>query len=141
MPELPEVETIVRKLQQVLPGKAISEVFVFHPKTFVGEASLLPKLEVAQVMRRAKIIRIQLSNGFNLIIHLKMTGQLIYVDQGRRLGGGHPTTDWVNDLPSKHTRFSLVFRDRSTLFFNDQRLFGCEAGFDQEVASSLLGAR
>lgn len=124
MPELPEVETIVRKLQTVLPRKIIHEVHVLHPKSFSGDPNSLIGLKILKVTRRAKIIRISLTQNFNVLIHLKMTGQLIFTDSDKRIGGGHPTEDWVHQLPSKHTRIDLVFTDGSQLFFNDQRLFG-----------------
>jgi formamidopyrimidine-DNA glycosylase len=65
-----------------------------------------------------------------LLVHLKMTGQLINssgTDQqrgGGRIVGGHPTADWVGSLPSKHTRATISFQDGSRLYFNDQRKFG-----------------
>jgi formamidopyrimidine-DNA glycosylase len=58
-----------------------------------------------------------------------MTGQLILEQESRgageqeRIVGGHPTLDFVGELPSKHTRVIFYF-DRGTLYFNDQRLFG-----------------
>ena len=66
-----------------------------------------------------------------------MTGQLIFVDkEGQRFGGGHPTADWVNDLPSKHTRVIFDLQDRqkksSQLFFNDMRVFGWLKVKDQD---------
>ncbi len=133
MPELPEVETIVRKLKAVLPGKKITAVCLFHPKTWQGlPTSQVIGRQVESVTRRAKIIQIFLVSApdepadepVQLLVHLKMTGQLIYVDPRQRLGGGHPTADWVSDLPSKHTRVGLDFTDNAHLFFNDQRLFG-----------------
>lgn len=124
MPELPEVETIVRKLNEVLPGKILQEVTQLHPKSFIGDPQALVGQQITQVTRRAKIIHIHFQNELSLLIHLKMTGQLIYVDEKVRLGGGHPTADWVDHLPSKHTRTILRFTDDSKLFFNDQRLFG-----------------
>ncbi|HYD35640.1 MAG TPA: bifunctional DNA-formamidopyrimidine glycosylase/DNA-(apurinic or apyrimidinic site) lyase [Vitreimonas sp.] len=124
MPELPEVETIVRKLQQLLPGKHIVQVEKFHPKSFQGEHSMIEGAEIQQVSRRAKVINIHLNQNRHLLVHLKMTGQLIYLDDTVRVGGGHPTADWVQALPSKHTRVALSFADHSKLFFNDQRLFG-----------------
>jgi formamidopyrimidine-DNA glycosylase len=42
----------------------------------------------------------------------------------KRIVGGHPTADWVNELPSKHTRVVVFFTDGSTLYFNDMRVFG-----------------
>ncbi len=134
MPELPEVETIVKKLDAVLPGRVIGRVKQYHAKSFMGDSQSLLGLEILKVTRRAKIIRIQLSNQLNLLIHLKMTGQLIYIDDQLRVGGGHPTADWVNELPSKHTRVEIEFKDGSKLFFNDQRLFGwLKVQTDQEV--------
>jgi formamidopyrimidine-DNA glycosylase len=55
-----------------------------------------------------------------------MTGQLIYLDKSKnkKITGGHPTLDWINKLPSKHTRVSITFDDNSKLFFNDIRVFG-----------------
>jgi formamidopyrimidine-DNA glycosylase len=53
-----------------------------------------------------------------------MTGQLIYVDGETRVAGGHPSLDWIADLPNKHTRVEIQFKDKSTLFFNDMRVFG-----------------
>lgn len=134
MPELPEVETIVRKLQIVLPGKVLSNVVKLHQKSLIGDKEALIGLEIEAVTRRAKIIRIQLTHNLNLLIHLKMTGQLIYVDDHQRMGGGHPTEDWIHQLPSKHTRVQLDLADGSQLFFNDQRLFGwLKIQTDQEV--------
>jgi formamidopyrimidine-DNA glycosylase len=124
MPELPEVETIVRKLQNVLPGKEISQVQILHAKSWHGESALILNQPIQAVTRRAKIIRVHFPLGKNVIIHLKMTGQIIYTDGQVRLGGGHPTADWVNELPSSHTRVVVTFADKSKLFFNDQRLFG-----------------
>lgn len=132
MPELPEVESLRRNLAQVLPQKKIVNLAVLRDKSFqdfFGQEKLIVGHEFMQVGRRAKILDIELSNQQHLLIHLKMTGQLIFVDpSGERLGGGHPTADWVNQLPSKHTRvvFDLIDQDNrpSQLFFNDMRVFG-----------------
>jgi len=53
-----------------------------------------------------------------------MTGQLIYQDKSQRLGGGHPTADWIETLPSTHTRIVFKLNNESTLYFNDMRVFG-----------------
>ena len=124
MPELPEVETVRRRLQEILPGKIIKAIKVLHGKSFRGREKDLLGQEVQDVTRKAKIIRIHLPNNQNLLTHLKMTGQLIFVDDETRVGGGHPTADWVKDLPSSHTRLIYDFNDGSKLYFNDQRIFG-----------------
>lgn len=129
MPELPEVETIVKRLNKVLSGKTIVDVSVLKQKSFQGDSSKVVNLPITGVSRRAKLIRFHLPNNLNLLAHLKMTGQFILVDSvGSRLGGGHPTADWVQELPSKHTRvvFALNDPNKAThrLFFNDMRIFG-----------------
>lgn len=142
MPELPEVETIVRQLQRVLLGKVIEKVEVRGEKFFEGSPTSLKLCGVKKVGRKQKIIAITLSPSSHrwvslkkgeskekvLLVHLKMTGQLIYEprikNQELKVVGGHPTADWVSDLPSKHTRVIISFTDGSKLFFNDQRKFG-----------------
>lgn len=124
MPELPEVETIVRKLRPVLIGQKVSRVQVFNEKTFVGLPHLLDGVEVAGVSRRAKIIEIHLKNGLVLLTHLKMTGQYLFVAEDKLLAGGHPTADWREQLPGKHTRVEIDFVGGAKLFFNDMRKFG-----------------
>ncbi|MFZ1721556.1 MAG: DNA-formamidopyrimidine glycosylase family protein, partial [Microgenomates group bacterium] len=124
MPELPEVETIAQRLGTVLPQKSLTSIIVLHPKSFIGEVEQLSGLTVSRVLRKAKILQIYLSDNTYLLIHLKMTGQLIYIDDKVKLGGGHPTADWTRDLPSNHTRVIVSFQDGSNLYFNDQRIFG-----------------
>jgi len=128
MPELPEVESIRHKLNAVLVDHQIQRVEVLREKSFLTfsacSADILNKT-VVKVKRRAKILQIVLSESRDLLIHLKMTGQLIFVNNnGQRVGGGHPSADWVNDLPAKHTRVIFTFTDGSRLFFNDMRVFG-----------------
>lgn len=124
MPELPEVETIARRLKDRVIGKTITDLEVLREKSFQGQQSLIIRQQITGVSRRAKIIRIQLSNALNILVHLKMTGQLIYVDDNHRVGGGHPTADWTNELPAKHTRVVLDLSDNAILYFNDMRVFG-----------------
>lgn len=124
MPELPEVETIKRRLNEVIPGKQIAKVIVLKDKSFVGNPEVLVGKTIYQVTRRAKILHFHLDDDLHLLTHLKMTGQLIYVDGDQRIGGGHPTADWINQLPGAHTRIQYRFADGSQLFFNDLRIFG-----------------
>lgn len=125
MPELPEVETIRRRLAERIVGKTIREVSILRDKSFQGNPSKLAGETIRAVDRQAKIIQIVFSDDLFVLIHLKMTGQLILQQaSGVRVGGGHPTADWVQTLPSKHTRVHITFTDGDTLFFNDQRVFG-----------------
>ena len=125
MPELPEVETIVRELDQVLPGKKITAVSVLRAKSFVGDEKELVGRTIVNVERQSKMTVIGFENyPKKLVIHLKMTGQLIYLSGTHRVVGGHPTPDWVNELPGKSTRVVIEFDNGAKLFFNDLRVFG-----------------
>ncbi|MDR2931105.1 MAG: bifunctional DNA-formamidopyrimidine glycosylase/DNA-(apurinic or apyrimidinic site) lyase [Propionibacteriaceae bacterium] len=59
-----------------------------------------------------------------LVVHLKMTGQLVFRGAEEHWGGGHPSDSLVDALPDRSTRVTIGFEDGSTLFFNDQRKFG-----------------
>jgi formamidopyrimidine-DNA glycosylase len=128
MPELPEVETIRAGLAKLLPGKVVKDVWYDWDKSFPNAPSDVARFligaEVEKVRRRAKVLIIELSGGWALIIHLKMTGQLVFVGKNQRFGAGHPNQDMVGKLPAKSTRVRLDFTDDSQLFFNDQRKFG-----------------
>jgi formamidopyrimidine-DNA glycosylase len=138
MPELPEVETIARRLEEVVREKHISRVEILREKSFQGNSDQIIGSQILRITRKAKVLQVHLSDSLSLLIHLKMTGQLIYVNEGKRVGGGHPSDDWVNALPSKHTRVVIEFSEGGTLFFNDMRVFGWikvadEAGVVKEM--------
>lgn len=127
MPELPEVETVRIGLQRLLPQRIIGAVDFDTQKSFPNSstdvASFLVGARILRVTRRAKVLIIELSSNYSLIIHLKMTGQLVFVGN-ERFGAGHPNDSLVGQLPDKSTRVTLTFTDDSKLFFNDQRKFG-----------------
>lgn len=126
MPELPEVETIARKLRPKIINKKISNIAVLREKSYQGAPSLVHNTTIIDVTRKAKILLFLLDSGAYLAVHLKMTGQLLYREKNSDaiVGGGHPTADWLLQLPGKHTRVILTFSDESQLFFNDMRVFG-----------------
>ncbi|MDD5505138.1 MAG: bifunctional DNA-formamidopyrimidine glycosylase/DNA-(apurinic or apyrimidinic site) lyase [Candidatus Omnitrophica bacterium] len=111
MPELPEVETIRRDLQKVILGKKITRVCVHNPMVIrepspeVFKKSLAGKI-IKNILRRGKLLILELSDGTALSIHLKMTGQLVFP-------GG-----------SKSSRVAFYLSGGKILDFNDQRLFG-----------------
>lgn len=127
MPELPEVETVRRGLSKLIVGKVVVAEEHDTPKGFPNTAADVEKFligaKIKQVRRRAKVLIIDLANDYSLIVHLKMTGQLVFVGD-TRFGAGHPNDSLVNELPDKSTRVILSFDDGSKLFFNDQRKFG-----------------
>jgi len=127
MPELPEVETVRLGLQRLLPGKAVKAVESNWDKSFPNAAGDVAQFvvgaEVVLVGRRAKVLLIELSSKYSLVVHLKMTGQLVYRGQ-EQFGAGHPNNSLIGELPDRSTRVILTFTDGSKLFFNDQRKFG-----------------
>lgn len=117
MPELPEVETIVRTLAQELPGKKIESVSFDWEKSYPDHRqskALVEGQSILEVRRRAKMIFIVLSSGVALHIHLKMTGQLVLKDPMQE----------TFPFPNKTTRIIFELSDGWSLFFNDVRKFG-----------------
>lgn len=128
MPELPEVETVRRGLSKLIVGKTIASTQHDTDKSFPNAdadvQNFMVGADITAIHRRAKVLLIELSTGYSLMIHLKMTGQLVYVDADMRFGAGHPNDSLVNALPDRSTRVTIVFSDTSVLYFNDQRKFG-----------------
>jgi formamidopyrimidine-DNA glycosylase len=134
MPELPEVETLKRDLAKTIVGKKINRVSVLWPKTvkplsvnlFIKNVSAK---KITAVSRRAKMLVIDLSDGNHLLVHLKMTGQLIFKPKAKNqklklIAGGHPQPGGMDNLPNSFTRLIFEFSDGTKLFFNDMRKFG-----------------
>jgi formamidopyrimidine-DNA glycosylase len=135
MPELPEVETIRLGLQRLI-GLKIKKVEIISPKSFVGDIKDAEGQLVKAVYRRAKILGIELSK-VTILIHLKMSGQLIYIGENRFIGG-HPTLDMRGPLPNKSTRVIFSFSDGSKLYFNDQRRFGWIRIIETQTINQIL---
>jgi formamidopyrimidine-DNA glycosylase len=154
MPELPEVETVRVGLDHFLPGKQVAGISFDWPKGFPNARddvdNFLVAAKVIRVRRRAKVLLIDLTSGYTLVIHLKMTGQLVYRGDHERFGAGHPGDSLTGNLPDKSTRVTFDFKDGSRLFFNDQRKFGWvrliptleveQLDFFQKVGPEPLGA-
>src|SRR5689334_560556 len=111
MPELPEVETISRGLQTVLPGLKITKIDVISPPQFAQKYQVTDAkgAKIASVSRRAKVLLIHLDNDQSMMFHLKMTGQLIYLEGKDRLSGGHPIPPLNSPMPNNTTRVIFHF--------------------------------
>jgi len=128
MPELPEVETVRRGLARLLVGRVVRRATVYDsPKSFPNAPAdveqFLYGAKVVDARRRAKVLMIDLSTDYSLVVHLKMTGQLVFRGE-ESFGAGHPTDSLIGELPDRSTRVEFEFIDGSKLFFNDQRKFG-----------------
>lgn len=114
MPELPEVETIKRQLERKIKGKKITDIEVRFSGSLkeisAGNFRKSVKGEkIKKVGRRAKLILITLPNN-TLVIHLKMTGRLLFVSKKTE--------------PTKHTHIIFNLGTAGKLFFEDYRKFG-----------------
>lgn len=114
MPELPEVETVARKLGPDLVGKTILDSQLRWSRTLAAPSARKFKAgikgqKILAVGRRAKFLNISLS-GASLLIHLRMSGDLLMRDTGAR--------------PEKHDRLILRLSGDRSLVFNDTRKFG-----------------
>lgn len=133
MPELPEVETIARQLQGLVVGRRISE-FVSHwhrltePLPAKHFAARLRGRQITAVGRRGKFVVLELDGGEALIVSLRMTGQLLFREEGA--------------AEDRFVRAALSFEDGSLLRFADTRKFGRMAIVDRaELADPVRERR
>ncbi len=127
MPELPEVETVRLGLIKLLVGHTVVSEVHDTPKGFPNSPNdvgqFLIGAKVTDVRRRAKVLLIDLDTDYTLVIHLKMTGQIVYRGADN-FGAGHPNDSLIGRLPDKSTRVQLILNNNAVLYFNDQRKFG-----------------
>jgi len=116
MPELPEVETVVRHINPHLKGKLIKRISplnnykkVFATHTPTAFNNLVMGQKIKRVWRRAKFIVVDLEAG-HMLIHLRMTGRLL--------------TKLTKDDKPKHLTVHMQLNDGSELYFKDYRKFG-----------------
>ncbi len=130
MPELPEVETIRQDLRQFILQKKITKLEVFLPRLIKSDLGLFKKIlqsnSFQEIKRTGKLLIFALTNDPDsfLLIHLRMTGQLVYCTKDSVLAGGHSTKELIDCQKNKHSYVIFHFSDDSKLFFNDQRTFG-----------------
>jgi len=111
MPELPEVETIKRELEKSILRKKIIDVVINNPKVIKQPSTFLFKKQlknktINKIFRKGKALIWELSSKKFLVIHLRMTGQLVYPGDGSR------------------SRVSFKLANRGFLDYNDRRLLG-----------------
>lgn len=144
MPELPEVESLRAGLEKVLKSRTIKSVEIKNGKLVSGSGTKrvaikkktfefvdnLKDKKIVSVKRRAKNIFIELDTKEIILIHLKMTGQLVYEYENKGkvkneiVTGGHPIEEsYKQSLPHKHTHIIFTL-DSGTLYYNDVRKFG-----------------
>jgi formamidopyrimidine-DNA glycosylase len=128
MPELPEVETVVRGLREKLINKKLLTLESFHPRAFHSDLNKVSKEEILnkkiiEIHRRGKYIWFEFNSPIALITHLGMSGQYLFPGN--------------NSSCPKHVRAEFTFKPDLKLLFNDQRTFGW-IGFDRIDPISLI---
>ena len=115
MPELPEVETVVKAINRSLESMTIKRFIIINSKLRWDISSNIPKLvknrKIENIYRRGKHIIFKLDNGY-ILIHLGMTGIIKFID----------TIDAKNR--SKHDHYQIELKDNKILKYNDVRKFG-----------------
>ena len=116
MPELPEVQTVVDSLKDILPGKIIQSVLspnghkgVFENGSIRYYRTFLCNRQIQSIWRRGKFIIMELDTGF-LLFHLRMTGSILLKLPDKR--------------EFKYISFQLIFNEGFNLLFRDIRKFG-----------------
>lgn len=117
MPELPEVETIRRGLEEYLVGHKLEDVEIRKPKMVQGETQKIIGAKVVGVRRFGKGLVIDLDNTYSIAFHIKLTGQIIYRDEKVSKGK-------VGDLPGTATHVIFTLDKGAYLYYNDIRQFG-----------------
>jgi len=146
MPELPEVETVVRQLEPEVEGHRIERLEVLDPRWSRPVApedlgAAVGGSTIERLGRRGKYILMHLDGERTLVMHLRMTGNLILREgeemldpsEGRRLYESERSTE------ERHLRARFVLDDGRELWFTDPRRFGeafliDEAGLDERFS-------
>jgi len=134
MPELPEVETVRARLEPKLVGRRFEHVGIFDPRLTrpadpAGVAAELEGERVAALDRRGKYLIVRFESGRVLLIHLRMTGQLLHANGGRPPAG------------DVHRRAVVKLDDGSDVVYRDVRRFGTWQLLDEDDLLSYLAQR
>jgi formamidopyrimidine-DNA glycosylase len=112
MPELPEVQTVINGLNSSIINKGITTIKEFRSGTVINKigSQIYNWGKIEKISRIGKYILIDTTNNLRLVVHLRMTGKLIYKTKDLR--------------KPAHVRAQFEFADNSVLYFDDTRTFG-----------------
>ncbi|HXR30912.1 MAG TPA: bifunctional DNA-formamidopyrimidine glycosylase/DNA-(apurinic or apyrimidinic site) lyase [Solirubrobacterales bacterium] len=131
MPELPEVETVCRQIEPQIEGRWIDSLEVLDERwckpTLPAElAEEVAGAKIVGLGRRGKYLLLGLAGGRTLVMHLRMTGNLILVEGERKLdpSGGMRLYENERSVSERHLRARFRLDDGRQLWFTDPRRFG-----------------
>jgi formamidopyrimidine-DNA glycosylase len=115
MPELPEVDLVARQLEKSVAGRSVERAVLIRAKLAPSTtprkfSSLISGSQITSIARRGKFILLHLSNDLTLIVHLRMSGRFMLLEDG--------------DADPKFAHAIFYFSDGQRLIFDDQRHFG-----------------
>lgn len=134
MPELPEVETVVRGLRKTILGREIKDAKAFarqlfeEKSLFLSFGKLVEGDKVTSIDRMGKYLLFHLASKRVMVAHMKMTGKFLLADRGQRIG-------------DNYVRFEIEFRDGGRLLFSDIRKFGRIWLIPETHLADFFGAR
>ena len=133
MPELPEVETVRRKLVPFIENRKLSRVEIedsrlTRPELPTNVASRLLNRRVLQMSRRGKYLVFELDQGLSWIVHLRMTGSFVIKQPKKKIN-------------ISHARAILGLDDGTAIYYRDVRRFGTWAVFGLEESDNFFASR
>ncbi len=130
MPELPEVETVVRKLRPKILNKTITHITITDAKVVSKKLLSLIPFKITQITRRGKYIFLN-TNKSTIMVHLRMTGHFHYLNTPQEINQqNHPSHEYRSAL--------FTFNDKTALTFNEIRRFGRIEPLTKEQYQDLL---
>jgi formamidopyrimidine-DNA glycosylase len=131
MPELPEVETVCRQLEPELAGRRIERLEVLdgrwsRPVAPAELAAAVGEKTIRGLGRRGKYLLLALDGEQTLVMHLRMTGNLVLVEGGEKLdlSEGRRLYEGERSTSERHLRARFRLDDGRELWFTDPRRFG-----------------
>ena len=141
MPELPEVETVRRGLNKNVLNKEIINIKILKPKLIKNDLEKFREILVgrsfANIDRIGKLLIFKLEKEKFMLVHLKMTGQLIFQAGNNKVMGGHLNPDSDQEFPNKFSHIIFDFGNGVNLFYNDMRQFGYLKIVDKEEVARI----
>lgn len=124
MPELPEVETIRSDLEQTILKKKIVNIKVLKKRMIKGNHKTLINKTIQSIQRRGKLLILKIKDNY-LLLHLGMTGQIIYNPKSKK-------------YPNKHTYALITLNNKTNIYCQDIRMFGYMSIIDQTKLNQIL---
>ncbi len=126
MPELPEVETLRRQLEKILPGSEVLGIEVLD-KDRIGKLEDVCNCRVEEVGREGKFLKLRLSGGREIVVHLRMTGHLHWFDEEK-------------PAPVKHNRLVIKFPKGKVCLIDPRRFATVEIRNQKRTSGNVLDA-